>query len=170
MPNGSTHDQITFSSAPLVAGLSLWLTADPTSTLLMTSTFVFSGLMFGPDLDTRSVQSKRWGLLRFIWTPYRKLIRHRAIWSHGLIIGTAVRVLYIVVVLSLPSALVLYGLDIPPEIILSHLTSLSLYRYLEVFIGLELGAVSHSVADYTVSIYKRRIKRAKKRRPINSHR
>ena len=34
---------------------------------------------------------RRWGPLGFIWWPYRQLIPHRSIWSHGPLIGTTLR-------------------------------------------------------------------------------
>ena len=55
--------------------------------------FLFGGLWLSPDLDTRSNALHRWGPLGGIWWPYRRLIPHRSIWSHGPLLGTAVRLL-----------------------------------------------------------------------------
>ena len=70
--------------------------------------FLFGGLWLSPDLDTRSNALHRWGRLGFIWWPYRRLIRHRSIWSHGPLIGTTVRLVnllgwLILVILLVPS-------------------------------------------------------------------
>ena len=35
----------------------------------------------------------RWGPLAFLWWPYRRLLRHRSVWSHGPLIGTTGRLL-----------------------------------------------------------------------------
>jgi uncharacterized metal-binding protein len=51
--------------------------------------------MFGPDLDIYSRQFQRWGWLRWIWLPYRKTLHHRSLWSHGFIVGTTLRVVYL---------------------------------------------------------------------------
>ena len=101
MPSGSTHDRITLWSLPWVVGLTLLLTRNGDLTLIVTVAFLFSGLMFGPDLDIYSVQFKRWGKLRWIWLPYQNLLRHRSIISHGLIIGTVVRVIYLLSLLAI---------------------------------------------------------------------
>lgn len=57
--------------------------------------------MFGPDLDIQSRQYARWGIFRFLWFPYRVVFRHRSRWSHGIIFGTLIRVIYFTGVLAL---------------------------------------------------------------------
>ena len=57
--------------------------------------------MLGPDLDIHSIQYRRWGPLRWIWLPYQKALKHRSQLSHGPIIGTAVRVMYLSVWIAL---------------------------------------------------------------------
>ena len=64
--------------------------------IIAATAFLIGGLWLSPDLDTRSNALRRWGQLAFLWWPYRRLIRHRSIWSHGPLIGTAVRLLYLV--------------------------------------------------------------------------
>ncbi len=59
--------------------------------------FLLGGLWLSPDLDTTSNSLKRWGLLRVIWFPYRKLVRHRSLASHSPIIGTALRLCYLLI-------------------------------------------------------------------------
>ena len=68
---------------------------------LATVTMLFGGLMFGPDLDIQSRQYTRWGIFRFLWFPYKFVFRHRSRWSHGIIFGTLIRVLYFTGVLAL---------------------------------------------------------------------
>jgi len=95
MPSGRTHDRITLWTLPLVSGIAYFLTQSGKLALILAGGFLFSGLMFGPDLDIHSVQYKRWGWLRWIWIPYRSAIRHRSHFSHGLIIGTFLRWVYL---------------------------------------------------------------------------
>ena len=95
MPSGQTHDRITLYTLPLIAGVTLWQTGSSTLTLLVAGGFMFSGLMFGPDLDIYSRQFQRRGYCRWIWLPYQKSLRHRSFLSHGLIIGTTLRILYL---------------------------------------------------------------------------
>jgi uncharacterized metal-binding protein len=62
---------------------------------------LFGGFMFGPDLDIQSRQYTRWGVFRFLWLPYRAMFRHRSRWSHGIIFGTLIRVVYFALVMAL---------------------------------------------------------------------
>ena len=50
--------------------------------------------MFGPDLDTLSTQYSRWRFFRIVWFPYRNFFRHRSRWTHGILFGTLLRVIY----------------------------------------------------------------------------
>jgi uncharacterized metal-binding protein len=164
MPSGRTHDSITLWSLPFVAGLTFGQTQNSNLTLLVSGGFLFGGLMFGPDLDIYSCQYQRWGWLRWLWLPYQKSLRHRSWLSHGPLIGTAVRILYlslwIVVlgILGVTIAKLFWGLqwswDNFVKLILRSLSQ----HYTECFalyIGLELGAMSHSLSDWTGSAYKR---------------
>ncbi len=95
MPSGATHDRITLLCLPLASGLTFLVSRSPSITLSLAGSFLFSGLMFGPDLDIHSVQFKRWGILRWIWRPYQAGLHHRSWLSHGPIIGTVLRLLYL---------------------------------------------------------------------------
>ncbi len=119
--------------------------------------------MFGPDLDIYSRQYQRWGLLRWIWIPYQKSLRHRSFLSHGPIIGTTLRVIYlsgvvgILVILGTVVAQILGNGDWSRQFLnetvgrsLNHIPEL-----LALFLGLELGAMSHSLSDWSNSAYKR---------------
>lgn len=163
MPSGSTHDRITLWSLPIVTGLSFGLIRSTHLTLFVSGGFLFSGLMFGPDLDINSRQFQRWGWFKWLWRPYQTSLNHRSFLSHGPIIGTALRLLYLLTFLSV---LVVLGLIID-QLLSSEGRTLgfvaSLWRslfehYQEVvalLIGIELGAMSHSVSDWSSSTYKR---------------
>ncbi|MEB3338049.1 MAG: metal-binding protein, partial [Leptolyngbyaceae bacterium] len=94
MPSGRTHDRITLWSLPWVGGATLVITQSSRLTLIVAGGFLLGGLMFGPDLDIYSRQYQRWGWLKWIWLPYRKLLKHRSFWSHGFVVGTTLRLLY----------------------------------------------------------------------------
>jgi uncharacterized metal-binding protein len=100
MPSGKTHDAITFIlAAPTF--LAAWgLTGKVALAALATTAMLFGGLMFGPDLDIQSRQYTRWGVFRFLWLPYRMMFRHRSRWSHGIVFGTLIRVIYFAAVLA----------------------------------------------------------------------
>lgn len=164
MPSGHTHDRITFWSVPLVAGCTGLLSHSPNLTLLASGGFLFGGLMFGPDLDIYSRQYQRWGWLRWIWLPYRRLFAHRSFWSHGAIVGTALRLLYLTLWvvaiggLGLAAATQLALIE-PNWQTLSALLGRALQQHgaggIAFYLGVELGAISHSVSDWLVSTYKR---------------
>ncbi|ALF55967.1 metal-binding protein [Nostoc piscinale CENA21] len=164
MPSGRTHDRITLWALPFVAGVAFWQTRSSSVTLLVAGGFMFGGLMFGPDLDIYSRQYQRWGYLRWIWLPYQKSLRHRSFLSHGPIIGTTLRVIYLSCLLAIAAFIILVifeklgntrfnwsGLG---ENIQKSLVSYD-KEYLALFLGLELGAMSHSLSDWCGSAYKR---------------
>ncbi len=96
MPDGRTHDDITIVTASFMAPVCLGLIFDgsPGRAVLALGSYLVSGLLFSDDLDIHSIEYRRWKLLRFLWLPYQKLIRHRSWLSHGLIIGAALRIVY----------------------------------------------------------------------------
>ncbi|MCS6814131.1 MAG: metal-binding protein [Cyanobacteria bacterium] len=174
MPAGSVHDRITLWSLPLVTGYSFWQTRNSTLTLLVASGFLFGGLMFGPDLDVRSCQYRRWGWLRWIWIPYQQF-RHRSLFTHGPVIGTALRLLYLTgwlallafmgtaiwsIVQQVQGQVEQWQVVVPQYMGYlgqrvwrswkQHPTS-----WLALVIGLELGAMSHSFSDWLNSARKR---------------
>ena len=57
--------------------------------------FLIGGLYLSPDLDTQSNCTQRWGIFKIIWLPYRKNITHRSLLSHSPIIGSSIRILYL---------------------------------------------------------------------------
>jgi uncharacterized metal-binding protein len=68
--------------------------------------FLLGGLWLSPDLDTHSNPSRRWGPLRLLWWPYRRLLRHRCLLSHGPLLGSAGRLAYLALLTLALSALV----------------------------------------------------------------
>jgi uncharacterized metal-binding protein len=164
MPSGQTHDRITIWSVPVVAGITLISTRSSNVTLLVAGGFMFGGLMFGPDLDIYSRQFQRWGFLRWIWLPYQKSLRHRSFLSHGPIIGTTLRVVYLTTFLGVVAILLLVIFAKLGNVALnwgevwgSVGKTISIYygEFFALFLGCELGAMSHSLSDWTGSAYKR---------------
>jgi uncharacterized metal-binding protein len=163
MASGKNHDRITFWCLPVVAGLSFAITKTTYLTGWTALSFLFSGLMFGPDLDIHSRQYLRWGWLRWLWRPYQRSIRHRSPLSHGPIIGTVVRILY--VGLWLAGLCLLYWgwkrstgqagqIDRQFWIAVQRFVSYHYQSILAIAIGLELGAMSHYLADTVTSTIK----------------
>jgi uncharacterized metal-binding protein len=139
--------------------------------------------MLSPDLDLPSRPFKRWGWLRWIWIPYQKVTRHRSIFSHGPIVGTTLRVIYLgswIVLLGMLGLIVVQLLrnftwsweqfirDVAPQLLQRTEHLLIMYRaeWVALFVGLELGAMSHAVSDWLNSAYKRS-KRKSRRKPTS---
>ena len=101
MPSGRVHDAITLLLAPPTFAAAWGLTGGAVLATAATCATLFGGLMFGPDLDIQSRQYTRWGVFRFLWWPYKVAFRHRSRWSHGIIFGTLIRVVYFAAVLAL---------------------------------------------------------------------
>src|ERR1051325_7850197 len=101
MPSGKTHDAITILLAAPTFAAAWVLTRSLALAAVATTAMLFGGFMFGPDLDIQSKQYTRWGVFRFLWLPYKVVFRHRSRWSHGLLFGTLIRVIYFVMVLAI---------------------------------------------------------------------
>jgi len=138
MPNGKTHDKITFVIAPVVAGISYLITKDIKTTIIIFGCYLFASLMFNGDLDTNSRPYNRWWLFKMIWIPYQLMFTHRSIFTHGLIIGTIVRLLYLGLI---PIIILLVKGN------LQLITSIDLSMLLLIFIGLESGSAVHTISD-----------------------
>jgi len=108
MPSGRTHDAITFLLAVPAVAVTYLVTQSISSCIIIGGAFVFGGLMFGPDLDTVSRQYSRWFIFRFLWFPYRSFFAHRSRFSHGLIFGALLRVVYFMGVTTLLAYLLVY--------------------------------------------------------------
>ena len=169
MPSGKTHDAITLVlAAPLFAG-AYAVTRDAWASAIVTSGFLFGGLLFGPDLDVASKQYSRWMIFRFLWFPYRTFFKHRSRWSHGLIFGTLLRVVYLMGIATCVAFLLTYaytsyvGGELPgvwdfarPWATLRGFSDRILgdNGVLALFAGMWLGAASHTFTDLAGSYIK----------------
>jgi uncharacterized metal-binding protein len=157
VPSGKTHDAVTF------------LLVAPTFAGIVTFGFLIGGLMFGPDLDTMSKQYTRWSIFRFLWYPYQAFFKHRSRWSHGLIFGTLLRVIYFMGVLTLLAFGIVYifesytGGNLPNLFemtktwgVIGNYVRVNIGEYVlpSLFAGLWLGAASHTLTDMAGSFIK----------------
>jgi len=162
MPSGKTHDAITFLFVAPVFAAGWRITGNPAISGVITAAFVFGGLMFGPDLDTMSKQYTRWGKLRFLWYPYQAFFTHRSRWSHGLVFGIFLRVVYFMGASTLLAFAVVYiyasysGGSLPDVLEMTKTWSeigeivrknIGEYFLPSVFMGLWVGAASHTLTD-----------------------
>jgi len=162
MPSGKTHDAVTVLLALPVFGLAAVATGDFWLASVFTAGFLFGGLMFGPDLDTASKQYSRWRIFRILWFPYRNFFKHRSRWSHGLLFGTLLRVVYFMGIATCLAFLITYfysayvGDELPSlwdfartwAKLRGHSDAmLGTYGALTLFVGMWVGAASHTVTD-----------------------
>lgn len=139
MPDGKTHDKISFYTTPVVGVLTYVITKDIKITAFILAAYIFASFLFNGDLDTHSKPFNRWWLFKIIWIPYQMMFTHRSVFTHGLIIGTVVRLLY----LSIIPFIILWSkgnLDV--------ITTLNMSTMLTMLIGLELGSAVHTISDY----------------------
>ncbi len=103
-----------------------------------------------------------------MWKPYQKAIKHRSIWSHGPLIGTIGRILYLGLWLSLFGLIYLEIAHLAGYKTYTQQQLLTIFQqsiasnypvYLALFCGLELGAMSHYSSDWLVSTFNRFVNR-----------
>ena len=154
-------------AAPTAAG-AYYFSRDWTVTAIITATMVFGGMMFGPDLDIQSRQYARWGPLRFLWWPYKVMLPHRSRWSHSILLGTLIRVIYFLAVATLVIAVSILVRDLyiyrtQPGLgeltgafarVWEILSPIKRNYLISAFIGLWVGATSHTVSDVLGSFFK----------------
>jgi len=138
MASGANHDRAILFTTPIVGiiGVSYSLELG----IVAAAAHLLGGLYLSPDLDLASKPFKRWGVLRVLWLPYQKLIPcHRHWLSHGVIVGSVVRLLYLGALL-LPLWLLLPGLQQVPWVITWE-------KVIVFFLGVELSALNHLLLD-----------------------
>lgn len=102
MPSGKVHDRIAaISILPALCFGSFVLHYKTIDNVFFVCFLIMAQLIFSPDLDIRSYQSKRWGIFKWIWIPYRMIFKHRSGFSHGIITGTLLRTVYLIIAVFL---------------------------------------------------------------------
>ena len=162
MPSGKTHDAVTFLLSAPVFGVTYLALGDLRIAGIIGLGFLFGGLMFGPDLDTVSKQYSRWGFFKVLWFPYRNFFKHRSRWSHGMMFGTLLRVVYFMGVVTCAAFLTAHAVmsvsggrspsiwDFPKvwtELRTYSNAFLGAYGLVGLFVGMWLGAASHTLTD-----------------------
>jgi uncharacterized metal-binding protein len=140
MASGKNHDRSILLTTPIILAAAI-TSGHPDAGLIATFAYYFSGMYLSPDLDLVSRPYKRWGFLRWLWLPYQRLIpRHRHWLSHGPVIGSVVRLLYLAALVS-PIWLVFPGLQ---RVQWFGVTAPNAMAF---FCGVELSALNHLLLD-----------------------
>lgn len=149
MPNGRTHDKITYITTPIVGigtvaillnlnnGMELMFSL--ILTLILMSSYFFASMMFNGDLDAHTKPFNRWWVFKMIWIPYQLMFHHRSIWTHGIIIGTVVRLVYLSPIII--GTFYLFNISF---------NNINWFYLIPILIGLELGNTVHTVSDKTL--------------------
>lgn len=154
MASGRNHDRSICFTSPIVtitacyhAGLELGL--------ITGIAHLIGGLMLSPDLDLVSRPFKRWGFLQVIWIPYQHFIpRHRHWLSHGVLVGSAIRLVYLACWLS--PVMLFFPVN------QWRLDSVGTARAIAIFVGVELSALNHLVLDGMILPLPKSVKRVLK--------
>ncbi len=140
MATGRNHDRAITITTPIM--LAAAIASDPAEVgLIATASYYLAGMYLSPDLDLVSRPFKRWGLLRWLWLPYQRLIpRHRHWLSHGPVIGSLVRLLYLAAWLS-PLWLLFPGFQ------RVQWAGVTLPNVVAFLVGVELSTLNHLLLD-----------------------
>ncbi len=105
MPSGRVHLAVELAVLPLCLGAAYGLGLRKELVPLALG-YLAGSLFLSPDLDLyHSRPTRRWRLLRALWWPYARLLRHRGL-SHHPLLGPLSRLLYLALWAFLAWALV----------------------------------------------------------------
>tara|TARA_B100000131_G_C18089285_1_gene601514 strand:- start:1291 stop:1839 length:549 start_codon:yes stop_codon:yes gene_type:complete len=165
MASGQNHDKATkICCIPIAICIGLFFGLG--HGMIAGISFLIGGLWLSPDLDTYSNSLKRWGFLKFLWWPYRKLIPHRSFFSHSPFIGTGFRLIYIVLLSLIIKRLIQsFGITLVPISIFNLRSLIETYRaqFITAILGIEGSAWLHLILDGAPNPIKwNKLKRKKK--------
>ena len=147
MSDGKTHDRIGLQIAfPYSLALLLLFFPRLQYVALGLLAYLASIYWISPDLDTKSNPFNRWGILKWYWEPYRRLVKHRS-HSHVPIWGVIGQIAYLFAIPLLYAAFLALTEGITAirplgEFAILHKTAIGV-----VFSGLFTGAGVHIVLD-----------------------
>lgn len=136
--NGEQHDAAIANSLPLVGigSAAIAFSFNIPEAFFIAPSYLLGGFYLSPDLDTESRPTNRWKRMGLdIWFWYRYAIPHRSSLSHGMFIGSAIRLGF----LAIPVGLLLHYIQLTPFITKETL--------LFIYIGVEASAWMHLYCD-----------------------
>lgn len=162
MPSGKTHTKINLVSLPIILFMLVFYGLTNFDFLLTFAIGFLIGTYFlTPDLDIHSAAYRKWGLLRIFWYPYRIVMPHRSPFTHTIIIGDLIRLLYMLLVFS-PFLYVLNKTVLEgklAEIAKVHEVEISTF-----VLGIIVASALHIVADGVNTRRKKMMRRKRRKR------
>lgn len=95
MPGYKTHDVIGTVSVIPVSIAALYMQLDIENIIILSGGLLIGTYLLSPDLDLYSRIYVRWGIFRWIWLPYQKIVSHRSWVSHSGPLSSSIRMLYL---------------------------------------------------------------------------
>lgn len=157
MAQGTVHDRWTIITSVSIMLGAVWYEKIPSlcktvsiieALILLACANLFSGFYLSPDLDCVQQKCRSWWRWRKLklgwwWSLYGKLIPHHRHWlSHGVLIGSILRVLWLCMPLII-GTMALYHFGMIP-----WGSKLEIFeRAAIIFVGIELGALVHYWLD-----------------------
>jgi len=146
MASGFQHKQASIAAAPIAGVAAAIIFQD-----VLFGTLVFVGCLLGiiltPDLDLLP-ELDNWnvsGLWKLYWYPYARMIPHRGDVSHIPLLGTAVRLVYLLMPFTI-AAMVLQFQGIPVLFYLINFSQI-MNGGVAVFVGLVVSDTLHWLMD-----------------------
>lgn len=99
MPGYRQHDTVALIAAPVLTFAVTQVTT-VSNALAIGAAFLLVNRYLSPDLDIDSIMNRRWGMLYFIWYPYKKFFHHRSFWTHSGPVSATIRFMYLAAWLS----------------------------------------------------------------------
>ena len=158
MPSGRAHTRVGLALLMVLAAGTIYFWAPLTEYfgqdklvecgLLFVLAYFFGTYLLSPDMDlARSEAMYNWGLLRLLWYPYAKFLKHRGL-SHIPILGTLSRVFYLLILAYLGIFLANLTLGFNWQLSISDvLRQADKTLFASALLGLCLPDIFHILAD-----------------------
>ena len=94
MPGHDTHEKISIVMLVFFILFLIHVNTNNRHIVIFCIFYIFATYYLSPDLDTNSRIYRRWGLLKWLWWPYLKLMKHRQS-SHSIVLGPISILIYL---------------------------------------------------------------------------
>ena len=170
MPSGIVHSATSCMAAGMV-GVGLAAFNAPPESVLLVPVGCLTGILLTPDLDQETLTFVEYKIMNqhnrllalggwlftFAFLPYAWTIPHRHWLSHGLIVSTFIRLLYLTAIVAIPAWFAL-GVDIVPFAV----RVVSSQQFVYFLTGLLISDTLHIVMDLASTGLKRKFNRRKR--------